>query len=120
MLIFLGRAWGPQFLSVQPFLHWLGGHAVRLPRPAACSQSYERKEATRIGSKKKDEQHTRKQQNQNQNQNRKSNKEKEAEQEQAQAEQILCIEQSPPDHYFLSINPPLINQTPLSRAKQRR
>ena len=71
---------------------------------------------------KKEEQHTRKQQNQNQNQNRKSNKEKEAEQEQAQtqAQQILCIEQSQPAHYFLSINPPLINQTPLSRAKQRR
>ena len=61
---------------------------------------------------KKEEQHTRK----HKQQGERSRKE----QAQTQAEQILCIEQSPPNHFFLSINPPLINQTPLSRAKQRR
>ena len=93
----------------------LAGRACRAAVQTGCLQSqtaYERKESTtRIGSKRKKS-----------NILVNSNKEKEAEQEQAQtqAQQILCIEQSPPAHYFLSINPPLINQTPLSRAKQRR
>ena len=111
LIFFLGRGWVPSFpRRGRSAFSPLAGRACRAAAQTGCLQSIVREKGShKDWEQKKEEQHTR-------------NKEKEAEQEQAQtqAEQILCIEQSPPAHYVLSINPPLINQTPLSRAKQRR